>query len=87
MCWFLDKKDAYSTGNMQKHVKTCWGANILAAADSAKDLEEVRMQIVKDVQQNGSITAAFKQKNINTFSHCQHTRAEIRYVPLSTLSL
>ena len=66
---FLDKKDAYSTGNMRKHVKTCWGADVLAAADSAKDLEEVRTQIVKDVQQNGSITAAFERKNINTFSH------------------
>ena len=66
---FLDKKDTYSTGNMRKHVKTCWGANVLAAADIAKDLEEVRTKIIKDVQQNGSITVAFERKKIVTYSH------------------
>lgn len=26
---FLDKKDARSTGNMRKHVKSCWGQDVL----------------------------------------------------------
>ena len=82
---FLDKKDVFSTGNMRKHVRSCWGADILAATDSAKDLEEVRMKIVKDVLQNGSITAAFEQKKIVTYSHRQHTRVEIRYESLTLL--
>jgi hypothetical protein len=89
VCQFLDKKDAFSTGNMRKHVRSCWahwGADILAAANSAKDLEEVWMKIVKDALQNGSITAAFEQKKIVTYSHHQHTRVEIRYESL-TLSL
>ncbi|KAF8314397.1 hypothetical protein F5887DRAFT_894985, partial [Amanita rubescens] len=81
---FLDKRDAYSTGNMRKHVKSCWGADVLAAADSARDLEEVRTKIVKDVLQNGSITAAFERKNIVTYSHRQHTKVEIRYESLTT---
>ena len=70
---------------MQKHVRSCWGADILATADSAKDLEEVRTKIVKDVLQNGSITAAFEQKRSVTHSHRQHTRAEIRYESLNVV--
>ncbi|KAG2740022.1 hypothetical protein P692DRAFT_20638331, partial [Suillus brevipes Sb2] len=29
---YLDKKDAKSTGNMRKHVKSCWGEEALQAA-------------------------------------------------------
>jgi len=43
--WFLDTKDARSTGNMQKHVKICWGAEALAIADNAKDAKDVRSTI------------------------------------------
>jgi len=38
---FLDKGDAHSTGNMQKHVHLCWGDEVLKAADDAKDANEV----------------------------------------------
>jgi len=38
---FLDKKDAQSTGNMHKHVKSCWGEDTLNAADDTKDANEV----------------------------------------------
>ncbi|KIK78711.1 hypothetical protein PAXRUDRAFT_45056, partial [Paxillus rubicundulus Ve08.2h10] len=26
---YLDKKDTCSTGNMRKHVKSCWGPKVL----------------------------------------------------------
>ena len=81
---FLDKKDARSTGNMRKHVKACWGEDILAAADDAKDANEARTKIVGGILRNGSITASFecKGKGKVVYSHCQHTRAETRYCGL-----
>jgi hypothetical protein len=36
---FLDKKDAKSTGNLQKHARLCWGdetKDILAACEAVK---------------------------------------------------
>jgi hypothetical protein len=76
---FLDKKDAYSTGNMRKHVKACWGTDVMAVAETARNVEDVRTKIVKDILRNGNITVAFEQKNQVTYSHRQHTKAEIRY--------
>jgi hypothetical protein len=38
---FLDKGDARSTGNMQKHVQACWGEDVLQATNQAKDANEV----------------------------------------------
>ncbi|KAG1872981.1 hypothetical protein DFJ58DRAFT_836802 [Suillus subalutaceus] len=46
---FLNKKDARSTGNMQKHVKSCWGNAALTAADDAKDAKEVQTKIVTSI--------------------------------------
>ncbi|KAG2337343.1 hypothetical protein BDR05DRAFT_978537 [Suillus weaverae] len=65
--------DAWSMGNMQKHVRSCWGDEILQAVDQAKD-------VVGGILQNGSITALFKQKGKGkvTYSHCQHTRTETK---------
>ncbi|KIK77549.1 hypothetical protein PAXRUDRAFT_96815, partial [Paxillus rubicundulus Ve08.2h10] len=51
---YLDKKDARSTGNMRKHVKGCWGDEVLQAADSAVNADEVRSKIVGDILRNGS---------------------------------
>jgi hypothetical protein len=78
---FLDKKDARSTGNMRKHVRLCWGDEVLQAADHAKDADEVRHKIVHSILRNGSITAAFERKSKGKvmYSHRQHTRAETRY--------
>ncbi|KAG1745067.1 uncharacterized protein EDB91DRAFT_1050146 [Suillus paluster] len=77
---YLDKGDARSTGNMRKHVRSCWGDEVLKAADQAKDANEVRQEIVGSFLQNGSITASFecKGKGKVTYSHRQHTRAETR---------
>jgi len=59
---FLDKGDTRSTSNMHKHVKSCWGPDVLAAADGAKDATEVCTKIVKSVLRDGSITVAFERK-------------------------
>jgi hypothetical protein len=77
---YLDKKDARSTGNMRKHVKSCWGPEVLTAADDAKDANEVRLKIVPSILRDGSITAAFERKGKGkvTYSHRQHTRHETK---------
>ncbi|KAG2143880.1 hypothetical protein BD769DRAFT_1625594 [Suillus cothurnatus] len=65
----LDKKDVQSTGNMCKHSKSCWGEDMLNAADNAKDVNE-----------NGSIIAFFMCKGEEkvTYSYRQHTHGETR---------
>ncbi|KAG2740566.1 hypothetical protein P692DRAFT_201840419 [Suillus brevipes Sb2] len=70
---YLDKGDARSTGNMRKHVRSCWG-------EEAKDANEVRKKIVGSVLRNGSITASFERKGKGkiTYSHRQHTKAETK---------
>ncbi|KAG2031923.1 hypothetical protein BDR03DRAFT_874951 [Suillus americanus] len=59
---YLDKGDACSTGNMQKHVHLCWGEEVLKAVDEAKDANEVRQRIVGSFLRNGSITASFEHR-------------------------
>jgi hypothetical protein len=77
---YLDKKDARSTGNMRKHVKSCWGESMMSAADDAKDAGEVRTKIVAGILRDGSITTSFERKGKGkvTYSHRQHTRAETK---------
>ena len=43
---FLDTKDSRSTSNLHKHAKSCWGNEVVSAADDAKNAEEVRTKIV-----------------------------------------
>ena len=80
---YLDKGDARSTGNMRKHVRSCWGNEVLKAADQAKDADEVRQRIIGNFLRNGSITTSFERigKGKVTYSHRQHTRAETRWEP------
>ena len=75
---YLDKKDASSTGNMQKHAKTCWGADVVKAAMDTENAEDARKVLSK--HKDGSIAAAFqvKGKGKVTYSHRQHTRMETR---------
>jgi hypothetical protein len=85
---FLDKGDAHSTGNMCKHVRSCWGADVLRAADEAKDANEVWSKIVGSVLRDRTITASFARKGKGkvTYSHRQHTRAETRYEVVELLA-
>ncbi|KIK94273.1 hypothetical protein PAXRUDRAFT_143266, partial [Paxillus rubicundulus Ve08.2h10] len=80
VCWYLDKKDARSTGNIRKHVKLCWGDETLEAVDTAKDVNKVRAKIVGGVLQNRTITAAFKRKGKGkvVYSHRLHIHAEAK---------
>ncbi|KAG2120467.1 uncharacterized protein F5147DRAFT_741496 [Suillus discolor] len=84
---FLDKKDARSTGNMRKHVKSCWGDEVLQSADQAKDAQEVRTKIVGSILWNGSITTSFERKGKGkvTYSHRQHTWTETNLRPFEII--
>ncbi|KAI0754551.1 hypothetical protein C8Q80DRAFT_1216523 [Daedaleopsis nitida] len=77
---FLDPADKKSTGNLRKHARVCWGAEILETADKAADADEVRRSILPGHLQDGSITAHFacKKGSAVTYSHRQHTKAETR---------
>jgi hypothetical protein len=77
---YLDTSDAQSTGNMRRHVKKCWGEDVLSAAESTKDPKE-RTKVIRDYRLSGSIAAAFERKGKGkvTYSHQTHTRTETRY--------
>ena len=47
---------------MRKHAKKCWGDDIIAVADKAKNAAEVRMTTVKGALDPQSITAAFERR-------------------------
>ena len=72
---FLDTKDSWSTGNMHKHVKTCWGLPALEVADSTANADDVCTNIVPGILCDGSITAAFERKGKGKipYSNCPHT--------------
>ncbi|KAG6824325.1 hypothetical protein H0H92_007188, partial [Tricholoma furcatifolium] len=77
---YLDTKDVQSTSNMRKHVRKCWGEDVLEATDSAKNKNIARKDVIEKYKKNGSITVAFKRKgngNI-TYSHRQHTKTQTR---------
>lgn len=77
---FLDTTDAKSTGNMHKHAKICWSAEVVASADKARNANNVRATTIKGILDPQSITAAFewKGKGKVMFSHRQHTKTELR---------
>lgn len=57
---YLDKADARSTSNLRKHVRNCWGSDILAAADKVKDLDAIRAVVGKAELKDDSLAAAFE---------------------------
>jgi hypothetical protein len=57
---YLDKGDANSTSNMHKHVKRCWGAEVIVSADNAKNTNDVRDTTIKGILDPQLITAAFE---------------------------
>ncbi|KIM50538.1 hypothetical protein SCLCIDRAFT_145217 [Scleroderma citrinum Foug A] len=67
-------KDAGSTGNLCKHVRLCWGEEILNTADTMRDAGKVQGKIIPKFLRDGSITATFqwKAKGKITYSHCLH---------------
>jgi len=85
---FLDKGDAKSTSNLQKHAWKCWGEDVVKTADEARNADDVRATTVKGVLQTGSIATSFEQKGKGkvTYSHRQHTKTETRYVLRSKMA-
>jgi len=79
---YINTKDTGSTGNLRKHVKACWGADVLQTADKAKDAGEVHNKLARSILRNGSITSAFEQKTGRkaTYSNMPFTRSETRYI-------
>ncbi|KXN92375.1 hypothetical protein AN958_08094 [Leucoagaricus sp. SymC.cos] len=78
--WYLDSKSKASTGNMIKHVRTCWGDNTWNAASQCHGVKEACEEVVKPLTMNGSITVNFKctGKGKITYSHCQHMKTETK---------
>ena len=80
---FLDTGDARLTSGLHRHVKMCWGDEAVSAADNTKDLQGTHAVLAKSgLKRNGSITEAFDciGKEKVSYSHCQHTYTETRYV-------
>ncbi|KIM56128.1 hypothetical protein SCLCIDRAFT_133240, partial [Scleroderma citrinum Foug A] len=77
---YMDTKDAGSTGNLCRHVKSCWGSEVVSAADDARNADEVRTKMCPGFLKDGSITAAFEQKGKGkvTYSHRPHTCQETK---------
>lgn len=74
---FLDKADKSSTGNMHKHVKACWGMEVLSSISGACTLESAR-QGITSYKSNGSIVSALNVKGKVTYSNRQSTKTETR---------
>ncbi|KAH7926229.1 hypothetical protein BV22DRAFT_986403, partial [Leucogyrophana mollusca] len=79
---YLDTKDAKSTSNMRKHVRTCWGEDVLNTVDEAKNATVARDTIITALLETGTITAAFERKGKGkvTYSHRQHTKTEAKCI-------
>ncbi|KAI0292096.1 hypothetical protein B0F90DRAFT_1590774, partial [Multifurca ochricompacta] len=77
---YLDKGDANSTSNMRKHARRCWGAEIIASADNAKNANDICSTTIQGILDPQTITATFKQlgKDKATFLHRQHTKTKSR---------
>jgi hypothetical protein len=60
VCCYLDTTDAKLTSNLRKHVKICWGEDIVAAANETRDVLAAREALGKMKIKDGSILEAFK---------------------------
>ena len=75
-------------GNLQKHVKLCWGNQAVEATDQTKEMNEALKSVVKPLTKDGSITTIFKRvgKGKVSYSHRPHSKTEMKYVFLLTHS-
>ena len=81
LCNNLSTPRTPSTGNMRRHVKTCWGEDALNTADKAKDINEAWTKVVQDILRDSSITTPFKQKDKQsvTYSSRPYMQSKIRW--------
>ncbi|KIK80846.1 hypothetical protein PAXRUDRAFT_157537, partial [Paxillus rubicundulus Ve08.2h10] len=77
---YLDMKDVWLFGNMQNHVKICWGMGVLPHANKVKNSKEVQMKITGSILWIGPVSAAFKRKGKVVYFPQQHTHTETRWV-------
>ncbi|KAF8622489.1 hypothetical protein AX15_006975 [Amanita polypyramis BW_CC] len=65
---------------MRKHMKTCWGDDVLTAAGSTVNADEIRTKIVGGILRNGSITESFERKGNGkrTYSNRPLSHADIK---------
>lgn len=77
---YLDTKDKASTGNLVRHVKTCWGDECWVAATACQTAQEARESVTEPYNLSGSITASFARKGKGkvTYSHRPHTKTETK---------
>ncbi|KDQ65205.1 hypothetical protein JAAARDRAFT_116380, partial [Jaapia argillacea MUCL 33604] len=76
---FLDKGDAASTGNMIKHVKSCWGEYTYRHILGNQEYQGCP-RICEDLQGAGLIDVTFEKKGGGKicYSHQQHTKTEAK---------
>ena len=81
ICQFLDKGNKVLTGNMCKHVWSCWGKDVIKNICGEKDLM-IAWKGATNYTKNGSITVAFEWNSTRkpTYLQRQHTCTETRYV-------
>lgn len=79
-CW-LNKKDKHSTSNLRKHTKSCFGEEALRSADELGSVSHAH-EGMKAYLRSGDLTTLFVRtgKGKVTYSVCQHTRTETRYI-------
>lgn len=77
---FLDGPDRSSTGNLIKHVKSCWGDAAYEAAVDCQHANDARESVIKLLMTTGTITVAFnrKEKAKVSYRHRQHTKTETK---------
>ena len=80
---WLHRGDQYSTGNLRKHVKSCFGEEALQRATDSGSVGKAR-EGVKTYLRSGDLTTSFKRcgKGSVTYSVRQHTATETRYVSI-----
>ncbi|TFK73078.1 hypothetical protein BDN72DRAFT_791600, partial [Pluteus cervinus] len=81
---YQDTKDRVSTGNMFKHVKACWGHEVLDAAKGAGTIKDARKKVMEPYKRSGQLTASFKLKGEGkpTYSTMPLDRIQTKYVEM-----
>ena len=78
---YLDTGDATSTGNLRGHVLKCWGKEAIVRARALGNDTNVRAEFIeKTTSGDISVMLGLKQGKNVSYSHRNHTRAEVRYV-------
>lgn len=54
-------RDAWSTSNLCKHAKVCWGKETIHAADQSKDVHAACGILGNKLKKDSSITTAFER--------------------------